>query len=99
MKKIGKVFGMIMMISSLVLPVLHESMGAEVKAKFDVSKMGDMSDFDPNNPMKLTGETIKIAVVAPYSGPASVSGELYYLSTLWPAHDINKRGGVLVDGK
>ena len=99
MKKMGKVFGVIMIIGSLVLFDLPRPMGAEVKAKFDVNKMGDMSDFDPNNPMKVTGDTIKIAVVASHSGPAAAVGELFYLSTLWPAHDINKRGGILVDGK
>ncbi len=81
MKKICKVFGVILIIGSLVLIDLSRPMGAEVKAKFDVNKMGDMSDFDPNNPMKVSGDTIKIAVVSPYSGPASVSGEIYYLST------------------
>ena len=35
-----------------------------VNAKFDVNKMGDMSDFDPNHPMIPTGDTIKIAIVA-----------------------------------
>ncbi len=94
-----KVSGVIMIIGSLVLFDLPRPMGAEVKAKFDVNKMGDMSDFDPNNPMKVTGDTIKIAVVASHSGPAAAVGELFYLSTLWPAHDINKRGGILVDGK
>jgi len=36
---------------------------AEVNARFDASKMGDMYDFDPNNPVIPTGDTIKIAVV------------------------------------
>jgi branched-chain amino acid transport system substrate-binding protein len=26
-------------------------------------------------------------------------GEIYYISVLWAAHDINKRGGLMVDGK
>lgn len=68
-------------------------------AAFDPSKMGDMSDFDPNNPIIPTGDTIKIAVVASFSGPAAVVGQIYFASVQWAAHDINKRGGILVDGK
>jgi ABC-type branched-subunit amino acid transport system substrate-binding protein len=70
-----------------------------VNAKFDFSKVSDMSDFDPNNPIIPTGDTIKIAVVAPFSGPAALIGQVYYISVLWATHDINKRGGILVDGK
>ncbi len=65
----------------------------------DPAKMSDMSDFDPNNPAIPTGDTIKVAVVASFSGPAAVVGEIYWISVLWAAHDINKRGGILVDGK
>jgi ABC-type branched-subunit amino acid transport system substrate-binding protein len=68
-------------------------------AAFDVNKMGDMSDFDPNNPVIPTGDTIKIALVASFSGPAALVGQIYYISVLWAVHDINKRGGILVDGK
>ena len=36
-------------------------------AAFDINKMGDMSDFDPSNPIVPTGDTIKIArSVAPF---------------------------------
>jgi branched-chain amino acid transport system substrate-binding protein len=68
-------------------------------AAFDVNKMGDMSDFDPNHPLIPTGDTIKIAVVASFSGPATLLGQIYFISVQWAAHDINKRGGILVDGK
>jgi ABC-type branched-subunit amino acid transport system substrate-binding protein len=70
-----------------------------VNAAFDVKKMGDMSDFDPNNPAVTSGDTIKIAIVASFSGPAALVGQIYYISVLWAAHDINKRGGIMVDGK
>ena len=66
---------------------------------FDVNKMGDMSDFDPNKPIIPTEDTIKIAIVASFSGPAATVGEIYWISVLWAAHDINKRGGIVVDGK
>jgi branched-chain amino acid transport system substrate-binding protein len=72
---------------------------ATPKAAFDVTKMGDMSDFDPNKPIIPTGDTIKIALVASFSGPASLVGQIYWISVLWAAHDINKRGGIMVDGK
>ncbi len=99
MKTTAKVFLATMIFVFLSVSVLPHSMAAEVKAKFDVSKMGDMSDFDPNNPMKVSGDTIKIAQVASHSGPAAINGEVFWLCTLWAAHDYNKRGGILVDGK
>ena len=37
--------------------------------------------------------------MASFSGPAAKVGEIYYACVLWAAHDINKRGGLLVDGK
>ncbi len=61
--------------------------------------MGNMSDFDPANPVIPKGDTIKIALVASFSGPAALVGQIYWASVLWAAHDINKRGGILVDGK
>ncbi len=72
---------------------------SKINAAFDADKMGDMSDFDPAKPTIPTGDTIKIAVVASFSGPAAINGQLYWLVTQWVAHDINKRGGLLVDGK
>ncbi len=71
----------------------------EVNAAFDAGKMGDMSDFDPANPIIPKGDTIKIALVASFSGPGALSGQVYYASALWAVHDINKRGGIMVDGK
>ena len=58
-----------------------------------------MSDFDPANPVIPTGDTIKIAIVASFSGPAALVGQIYWASGLWAVHDINKRGGIMVDGK
>ena len=83
---------------SLCLFALPQAM-AEVNARFDASKMGDMYNFDPNNPVIPTGDTIKIAEVVSFSGPAAVVGQIYWISALWAAHDINQRGGILVDGK
>jgi len=65
----------------------------------DPAKISDMSDFDPSNPVIPTGDTIKVAIVASFSGPAAIVGQIYFVSAQWAAHDINKRGGILVDGK
>ena len=73
--------------------------GMTPKAAFNFEKFPDMSDFDPNNPVELKGDTIKIAVVASHSGPAAAVGEIYYISVLWAAHMVNKQGGLMVDGK
>jgi ABC-type branched-subunit amino acid transport system substrate-binding protein len=70
-----------------------------VNAFFDVNKMSDMSDYNPAKPVIPTGDTIKIAVVMPFSGPAALNGQLAFGWAQWVAHDINKRGGIWVDGK
>lgn len=66
---------------------------------FDLHKMGDMSNFDPANPVVPTGDTIKIAIVASFSGPGAGIGAFFWTCVQWAAHDINKRGGIFVDGK
>ena len=88
---------MVVVVCCIALLGLSPAMA--VNAKFNFDNMPDMSDFDPNNPMELKGDTIKIAVVASFSGPAAVVGQIYWISALWAAHDINKRGGIMVDGK
>ncbi len=72
---------------------------AKANAGFESSKMADMSDFDPANPVIPTGDTIKIALVASFSGPSALMGDVYSLAVLFAVHDINKRGGIMVDGK
>jgi hypothetical protein len=71
----------------------------KANAAFDAAKMADMSDYDPANPVIPTGDTIKIAAVNSYSGPGAINGQLHLAPILWAAHDINKRGGIWVDGK
>jgi len=71
-------------------------------ARFDASKMSDMSDFDPaTSAMQGTvkGDTIKIAHVNVFSGPAALNGPIHMMPLQYAAHDINKRGGIWVDGK
>ncbi len=72
---------------------------AKANASFDVNKMGDMSDYDPSTWVSPTGDTIKIGIVASFSGPSAVNGQFYWTAVTWVAHDINKRGGIMVDGK
>jgi ABC-type branched-subunit amino acid transport system substrate-binding protein len=88
-------------ILACLLPCLCSTARAQAPAKaaFDFKSMGDMSDFDPANPIIPTGDTIKIALVASFSGPAALVGQIYWASALWAVHDVNKRGGILVDGK
>ena len=54
MKSIGKIglgiFIFVFIFSFLSLTALSPSKAMAVNAKFDVNKMGDMSDFDPNHP-------------------------------------------------
>ena len=102
MKRFSKgILILVFIFSFFSLTVLSPSQAlSAVNAKFDVNKMGDMSDFDPNTRRSSSGDTIKIAVVASFSGPAAVVGQmLLYACVLWAAHDINKRGGLMVDGK
>src|SRR6516165_701406 len=68
-------------------------------AGYDFKDMPDMSDFDPATWTSPTGDTIKVAIVASFSGPAALVGQVYWASAAWAAHDINKRGGIVVDGK
>ncbi len=72
---------------------------SKANAAFDAKKMSDMSDYDPANPVIPTGDTIKIAVVASFSGPAAIQGQVEFTLVQFAAHDINKRGGIWVDGK
>ena len=106
MKSIGKgIFILVCILSFLTLTAFGPSPAAAAglgkpNAAFDVNKMGDMSDFDPNNPVIPTGDTIKIALGGFLFRTGGLGGtDLLYISVLWAAHDINKRGGILVDGK
>ena len=87
----------IIIICSFCLVVAPQALA--VNSQFDPGKMGDMSDFDPGNPVVPTGDTIKIAIVASFSGPAAAVGDIYWASVQSVAHDYNKRGGIFVDGK
>ena len=79
-------------------PAVHEKL-AEATYAFDVNKMGDMSDFDPATVQFPTGDTIKIAVVASFSGPAAIMGKIFWAAVSSAAYDINQRGGIMIDGK
>jgi len=72
------------------------------KAKFESKKMSDMSDFDPTKSAMagtVKGDTIKIAYVNTFSGPGGANGPIHMMPLQFAAHDINKRGGIWVDGK
>ena len=68
-------------------------------AVFEANKMGDMTGWDPANWVNPTGDVIKIAIFWPHSGPGAFNGDMAWLCTTFAAYDINKRGGLMVDGK
>ena len=72
---------------------------AKPNAAYDAGKMGNMSDFDPGTMASPSGDTIKIAVVASFSGPGAWNGQIFWHNVQWAAYDVNKRGGIFVDGK
>jgi hypothetical protein len=84
----------VVMLSCLGFVMLPEAGAAN--AKYDLEKFPDMSDYDPNNITTPKGDTVKIAIIAAFSGPAAAVGQSYLLPIGWAAHDINKRGGILV---
>ena len=89
----------IVIITCVCFLALPQAMAAGITDFYD-RQLGDMSNFDPNDPaMVPSGDTIKIAIVASFSGPAAVVGQIYWISALWAAHDINQQGGIMVDGK
>jgi hypothetical protein len=87
MKSIGKgIFILVCILSFVILTAFSSSKAMAFttqKAAFDVNKMGDVSDFDPNKPVIPTRDTIKIAVVASFSGPAAQVGEIYWMCALF----------------
>ncbi len=97
MKFVGKLT--VFAVFCLFLAWAAPQAGLAAQAGFDIKKMSDMSDFDPNNPVIPTGDTIKIGLLQVFSGPGAGNGEIYWNVVNWVATDINKRGGILVDGK
>lgn len=103
-------FQLCLLLMSVLVVAIPETTGAanpcpvgswagKPNAGFEVDKMSDMSDFDPQSWVSPQGDTIKIAVFAPFSGIASANSEYIWAAVTWVAHDINKRGGIWVDGK
>ena len=66
---------------------------------FDVNKVSNMTGYDPTTFENPTGDVLKIGVVEAFSGPAAFNGQIYWMVNTWIAYDINKRGGIMVDGK
>ncbi|HLZ20416.1 MAG TPA: ABC transporter substrate-binding protein [Smithellaceae bacterium] len=69
------------------------------KAFFDAGKMGNMSKWDPDAWVNPEGDTIRMAIVWPHSGPGALNGQTAWICATFVAYDINQRGGILVDGK
>lgn len=73
--------------------------GHAANDKYDLATLPDMSDYDPNNPSLPEGDVVRIALVSSFSGPAASIGLAYWNGALWAITDINKRGGIKIDGK
>ncbi|MRR15742.1 MAG: branched-chain amino acid ABC transporter substrate-binding protein [Deltaproteobacteria bacterium] len=71
----------------------------KANASFDANKISDMTDFDPATWKGPEGDVIKIAYVNAFSGPGAINGQIHILPVMFAVHDINKRGGIWVDGK
>jgi ABC-type branched-subunit amino acid transport system substrate-binding protein len=69
------------------------------KAAFDATKMSDMTGWDPEAWVNPEGDTIRIAIVWPHSGPGAQNGQIAWLCATFVAYDLNRRGGIMVDGK
>ncbi len=84
---------------SLVL-VLGLAVPALAMPGYDLAKVSDMSGFDPStyeNPK--ADDTFKIGLMWIFSGAGAGNGRLFWSQSSWVAYDINKRGGLAVDGK
>ena len=87
---------------SKVVKVDEQAWAGKPHDRFDGSKMSDMSDFDPTKSAMLgtvKGDTIKIAYINTFSGPGAANGPIHMMPLQFAAYDINKRGGIWVDGK
>lgn len=60
---------------------------------------GKLNTFDPHKQIIPTGDTIKVGIFWPFTGPAGINGKLFWCTVGWAVHDINSQGGILVDGK
>jgi len=59
-----------------------------------------MTKFNPATYESPTGDdTIKIGYINSFSGPRAVNGQSYWIPISFVAYDINKSGGIMVDGK
>lgn len=66
---------------------------------FNSGAVADMTGFDPAKFENPSGDVIKIGVLGPFSGDAASVGQIYWATGTWVAADINRRGGITVDGK
>lgn len=97
MKRIKSLLPVVLAMCCLLSIAASPALAAN--AKYDLATMPDMSDFDPNKPMLPEGDVVKVALVASFSGPAAQAGQAYWAGALWAITDINKRGGIMIDGK
>ncbi|MCB2188958.1 MAG: ABC transporter substrate-binding protein [Deltaproteobacteria bacterium] len=100
MQVLKRAFGWGVMVAALLGVTLAAGPAPAAAAAqgFNASKVADMTGFDPTKFENPTGDMIKIGVLAPFSGPAAAVGQLNWACLTWVATDINRRGGIMVDG-
>ena len=91
--------GLLMGVIIIAALVIMLTGGLAQARGFDTKAVSDMSGFDPAKFENPTGDVVKIGVLAPFSGPAAAVGQIYWATGTWVAADINKRGGITVNGK
>ncbi len=84
----------------LVLSTPLLSVAEAAQSTSFVPLAGNMSDFDPHEQVFPTsGDTIKVGVLQPFTGPSTFGGQYHWIAIHWAVHDINSQGGILIDGK
>ena len=101
MNRISKriTFFVLLVVSGLLVVGLTVPACVAAMPGFDLSKMSDMSDFNPNDDIEPSGDVVKIGYLNHFSGAGAGNGEVHIIQLNWVVHDLNKRGGIVVDGK
>ena len=61
----------------------------------------DLTKFDPHNQTfpPISDDVIKVGIFWPFTGPAAINGNIYWLTIGMAVYDINNQGGLMVGGK
>ena len=61
----------------------------------------DLTKYDPHNQTfpPISDDVIKVGIFWPFTGPAAINGNIYWLTIGMAVYDINNQGGLMVGGK